>query len=103
MKYIKLFEKLNKKSPQVNDYVLCCHKVMVFKTNDLNDFIHSNIGIIIDKDNSGYFIKYKNIPDDCGTFFTDDGVMLFFEEEIEYWSKYKEDLEMIINIKKYNV
>jgi hypothetical protein len=114
MKYIKLYEELNAKIPQIHDYVLCVESEYEDETINeseinLNNFISSNIGIIIDmvktdvKFKYDYHIKYENVPDDISMYFEYDNTRWSVKSDIIHWSKDREDLETLLTAKKYNL
>jgi len=109
MKHIKEFENLNNTKPEIGDYVLC-------KENDfsMSNFLDCNIGKILEfvkKDNgidSMYIIEYSNVPRNLRyRFFPPNNNYNYLRfshiDNIEYWSKNKEDLEPILQAKKYNL
>jgi hypothetical protein len=113
MKYIKLYEELNVKIPQIHDYVLCVESEYEDDTINeseinLNNFISSNIGIIIKvkisvKSKYDYHIKYENVPDDIAMYFEYDNTRWSVKSDIIHWSNDREDLEALLAIKKYNI
>jgi len=111
MKHIKEFESLDDNDPVVGDYVICNE---ADSDKDITAFISSNIGQIIKikiSDNLNkflYFINYDNIPYNLRFRFTDfentnKKMRGMFIEEIKYWSKNKEDLEVKLQANKYNL
>jgi hypothetical protein len=110
----KLYENL--KLPKMDDYVICesnewlrmvpLNPDMVF---EFHEYIHSHIGKIISEDfhtnsfeseeNFRYLLQY------------DDGILKFLgrrkiwisNKYIKYWSKNKEELEAVLQAKKYNL
>jgi hypothetical protein len=103
MKYIKIFENINK--PQINDYIICNEKNFI-KINKLIKFISSNIGQIIDigKTISGvyYTVKYNNY-NNIKDLIESSGLRNIYLSEILYFSPNIEDVESYIKIKKYNL
>jgi len=104
MKHIKEFENLNNNELGINDYVICK------ETGSLNEFLSLNIGQVIqvDKyDRTLYVIEYKNVPEFLSYRFLcpikDKFLRNMYKYEIKYWSKDREDLEAIIEAKKYNL
>ena len=104
MKYLKTFKNYGDK-PHQFDYVII---------NDNLDFVSNNIGqIIINKflylngeEELYNYVEYKNVPKNIKRHFHNEyGAMclLVTNDEITYWSKYKEDLEEILRTKKYNL
>ena len=99
-------------NPKIGDYVLCEE---AFSTNSANNkaidqFIMDNIGQYI-KDNKAnnavsfpYIIFYENIPNNMkmkGVFIKGEREMS--RNEIKHFSKNKEELEIILNSRKYNL
>ena len=128
MKYIKTFEQkkhketLNIGKPKVGNYIIykdskksTCEVDILF-----DEFVANNIGKIYKKrkfasnlttgEGSGYLVEYDNIPKKIKDYFhteTDNFNEPLIREakkdEIIYWSKNKEDIEMILAAKKYNI
>jgi hypothetical protein len=108
MKYLKTFE-LDKNEPEVGDYVICEES----KYPNIKKFISTNIGKIIyyidDTESIGYklyknyryIVKYNNMPKKFDSF--NNKTRRMKRDEIIHWSKNKEDLEIILNSKKYNL
>jgi len=102
MKYIKTFENYNIGVPEVGDWVIC-NPIFSSSVDGLVDFIKSNIGKIIeyvtetDDVIEHYKVEYNNYIKDRG--FTRAIVI----EEIKYWSKNKEELEVISQANKFNI
>ena len=107
MKYLKFFEneQISKKLPNVGDYVLCDES---FKT-ELNNFINNNIGKIIkiehDSHITEYLVEYdlNLIPLGIKKYFIYNNRRLFIIDEITHHSDNKDDLELILLSKKYNI
>ena len=103
MKYIKTFESINKDKPEVGDYVICDSTiddyVICDSTNfvSLRELVQNSIGkITIIKSVffwDEFYIEYGDLIGD----------IMFVEEEILFWSKNKEELELILTTKKYNL
>jgi hypothetical protein len=114
MKYIKLFEDINQDEPQIGDYVIAELKHNEYPAL-IRSFINNNIGMYIHNDRSDVLpilVKYVNIPenvDDDEYCFNDynkntqTGTWYFNKEQLKYWSKNKEDLEIMISQMKYNL
>ena len=131
MKYIKKYEDLEEE-PKVGDYVICDENVAgLVKYSELVDnFLLTNIGKIlvshsrpkqnltaphifsvtaVEWYNYQYLIQYENVPENIKSFFDyeeEDGFkncrgMERFE--IKYFSSSKEDLEILIDVKKYKI
>jgi len=121
MKHIKTYEEVNINEPEVGDYAIIKNDSIYFNTtpwkseNDINylNFIKSSIGYIFKKPNkTSYLIKFENIPDIYNKYFQfsdySDGLkfgnsILVYDDDIEYWSKNKEELEHILAANKYNL
>lgn len=123
MKYIRTYEKLNIDLPKVGDYVYCYEDAVPVDSEDLEDynkflsFLSNNIGKCVD-DSNDFLIQYYNVPLDLSGYFEFgirfaqfNGYILekFINcramclEEIEYFSSNKEDCEVYLNAKKYNL
>jgi len=89
-------------NPNVGDYVYCEEKGISGK---LYDFIYSNIGQIISKNDiiNTYKIKYENIPHGLDYGYFEDHCRTINWFEIKYFSKNKEELELRLQSKKYNI
>lgn len=104
----KIFE--NNKEPKIGDYVVCYDG-----DSELKDFMFNNIGQIVKinkkgyghKNNLGhYLVKYKNYPKELENEFTwddIDGGRPMRKYEILHFSKNKKELEMFIQMNKYNL
>lgn len=111
---IILFEKFknNIKSLRINDYVICHDEsTALLRRNNLNKFIDNNVGRYVEYDSTAdfkYVVKYENIPINLRDIFQMndddvDGLIWFDKTEILKFSKNKEDLEIYLQIKKYNL
>jgi hypothetical protein len=102
MKYLKLYENFNK--PEIGDYVICRS---FYNNKYLNIFLSENIGqivIINDKSLYSYIVKYNSKDlKNLRTLFNNAGFRKFQENEILHFSKNKEDLELILSARKYNI
>lgn len=101
----KIFEKLNE-LPKIGDYVLLDINNYTSSPKIWQDFIKNNIGEIveIDTEHGGlsfiYKVKFENIPENVkDTFF----IHYDYINSFLYWSSDKNELEMILNTKKYNL
>jgi len=110
MKILKFNESFNIGEPKLGDYAICIAANKNYKEDDLNDFISENIGIIVvEKYNNDrkypYVIKYENLPSNLIRYTNsdDNDTIPFKEDEIIYWSENKEELESIIESKKFNI
>jgi len=79
--------------------------------NEYRDFIKDNIGQVLSYSDNGLviFVKFNNIPRNLIHLFRKiyknegDYYVDFHTTEIEYFSKNKEDLEIYLDSKKYNL
>ena len=114
MMHIKTYEhrSLHIDEPQVGDYVICREHFIPAK--DTVDFISNNVGhLVMIKENNiksaafrGYIVQYENIPKDIrgfGRYYNFENCRLMRRHEILHWSKNKEDLEIYIDVKRYNL
>jgi len=105
----------------VGDYVIinddCVYPDIV--SNQFRDYLNSHIGIIYrirtrnrnNKPIYQYDIEYKDAPDEVNRLLSHhhyDFSIVYYESgrdyyEIEYCSKDKEELELILNSKKFNI
>jgi len=109
----KIYEKLNVNEPEVGDYVICYN----YETDDVlfrDKFTSNNIGKLMEIQNLNhyneieysYMVKYDFLPDELDWLnFKDLGkyVLSFYKNDIKYWSKNREDLEMILQTNKFNI
>ena len=114
--HFKLFESENK-FPEFLDYVSC--DISDYTANRyLIEFISSNIGQIskiqesktYNKNQMLYYVRYQNIPENIYTYFDKkgrtfdtEGNRLFILSNIKEFGKTKEEVEMKISAKKYNL
>jgi len=115
MRYIKTYEKVYVDRPEIDDWAIVHLSQNI--DDELNKFIKSNIGKIVDigyetiEDYRGnqhksqfYVLNYDTeIPKNIKIWFQDDNNIAFETHEIKYWSKDREDLELIIAANKYNL
>ena len=117
MKYLKTYENLNE--PQIGDYCICYEERLDPNDNDniiLINFLKNNIGKIIrERDpnidainpNIHFFVQYENIPKELYIFFRfvngRNDVRGMSKKEILKYSKNKKELEIFIDINKYNI
>ena len=109
MKYLKKYEEVSQKEPQIGDYIIC--KEDFINDEKLTSFLLSNIGQIYSIDPRGnYVVEYNNIPKDLETNFREyireynkNNLTTIYPSEIIEFSKNKEDLEIYINKMKYNL
>ena len=81
MKYLRTYESLSK-PPKVGDYVLIDYKTLSNK---------NIIGQIDDISSNYYYIQFV------------DEYSKYTLNDLEFWSDNKEDLEILVNAKRYNV
>ena len=113
--YLKTYENF-KKEPEAGDYVICNENNNL--SSNICNFISNNIGKIVYYINNDefkkynvqkdyrYIIEYDNIPANIQTYFSytvAEDCRRMSRDEIIYWSKNREDLEAIIDAKKYNL
>jgi len=106
----KLFENIST-SPKIGDYVIINEVEFSFSSKVFYEFIKSNIGKIESTyiSHGGtekfYVIRFdlKIIPDLIVTMFNKDGDRSFNFSDLKFWSSNKEELEILINSKKYNI
>lgn len=86
----QIFEEINKDTPEVWDYV-----ILDVLSNDENlaYLLKNSIGQIIDIDSGDYPYRIR----------LNDELEYFQRDEIKYWSKNKEDLEVLLSQQKYNL
>jgi hypothetical protein len=117
MKYIRTYEKL-RDIPEIGDYV-CCHLLEGEPEEQIytNNFLNNNIGKLINIRGSGesqkYEVKFKNkfehesqFSELYGSFIMGDiekNIACFFDDEFDFFSKNKEDVETHLSAKKYNL
>ena len=121
MKYLKRFEDINNEEPEVGDYVIV-YDTFTYTTNmiEWREFMNTHVGKLINKRDSGahnskrmfYDVEYENIPENIKKIIfkykfdpqtnkaTEKG---FTIDEIVYWSKNKEELELKLAANKYNL
>ena len=102
----KLYESINEDKPEIGDYVICEDSTNGDK--NLLEFENTHIGRIFADDHPleewNYLVKYENFPFSLRSFFTfSENSRAFSLSEIKHWSKNKEDLEHVLNAKKYNL
>ena len=112
IKNFKLFEN-NENKPQIGDYVVLNYKDNYrfspgFRRNiqyNINDFLNGCIGkicLIIEQNKVG--VSYEKIPNNLLDFFYKNNYYtIAYLEEIEKYSSSKEELELYLQAKKYNL
>ena len=107
----------NEGKPEVGDYVICDEipqSEPKFLYAEVIDFLKNNVGKIkkydVDTDYEGegkygYIVVYNNIPIGLVSYFmyANGKGRRMLEDDIKYWRKNREDLEMILSSKKYNI
>ena len=108
MKYIKKYEAISNNEVEIGDYVIIASLdddldvASYNQRKEFNYFIEHNIGKIVDEYKYYIKVKYYNIPFNIKKFF-DNNTFNFSSSRIIYYGKTKEDIEMKINAKKYNI
>lgn len=99
MKYLKSYENI-KLEPKVGDYVI----IISWSTNiDLSTFVNNTIGKIDRIIGSDISVKYDfESIEKAGLNFANNR-LIFNKSQIKYCAKTKEELELILTIKKYNI
>ena len=97
----KIYELMNEIStgePEIGDYVIINwgYTIDFNDVQKLRDHIENNIGKIIDYGFATYYVKYKNLP-------RENKIIQISKDYIKHWSKNKEELELILATKKYNL
>jgi len=103
----KIFENSNQKNPQIGDYICAEYDDDALDDVFLN-FIKSNIGQIIDikaKLDLIYHVKYEMYDEIENMFFKEENIYYtgFNKSEIKFFSKNKEDCNLFLQSKKYNL
>ena len=115
MKYIKTYETIEDEL-QIGDFVICKEKensytYSIYSQDDyekLQYFLENNIGLIKKKGKRAtsqpyYKVFYDYLPDNIKQYFSPKNLRPIYKEEILYHSSNKEDIEQILNAKKYNL
>lgn len=120
MKYLKTFEDLQNK-PEVGDYVII--NVSPSADNNVREYIDNTIGVIhtiqddrVDMWNNvitgNIIVKYINVPNEIRSWFHYEGTRKkygrkyfrsFDTQQIYAFSKSKEELELMLQTKNYNL
>ena len=115
MKHIKIYEEINKKKPEIGDFVICEEDEKMCDDITVKSFLSENIGRIVryrdisDIFNSEftYVVKYKNVPENKKDFFVASPNIGYCrsmsETEIKFWSKNKKEVEAYLAGNKYNI
>ena len=105
MRYIKTYENIDDK-PKLGDYVICNGDRLSWCTNEIKNFLSNNIGriILINDRDVNYLVQYDYIPKELDIYFYNSSNLRPINiDDIIKFSENKEDLEMYINAKKYNL
>ncbi len=109
----KLYEK-NQIIPKVGDYVICSYDDCSYEDMNMHGysldektFIRNKIGKVINIDRYNdypYYVSYDNIPGHLSNGDIDVEDFIYISRDaVKYWSKNKEDLDIIINTNKFNI
>jgi hypothetical protein len=104
MKHLKTFENIN--GPQIGDYVLISMKGSYNNDNSIDFFINNNIGQIIKFDENMRLVKYSNVPGNIkmkNKFNKDGSIWIGNAFKTVAFGKTKEELELKMDMKKYNI
>jgi len=109
MKYIKTFE-MNEYIPEVGDYVICSYdndQVSGYSIDEQN-FIYDKIGkisLIVNGERFPYYVEYDNIPENIinGVLSNEVKYIQMHRRVIKYFSKDKNELEMVLKANKFNI
>ena len=101
MKYIKTYETLNKREPQIGDYV-------IMDTNDdsLKNYINTHIGQIDYIDSEELSVSFPDVPQNIRQKLYDSSnveVRTFVKRLIQYSSPDRNEVEQYILNKKFNL
>jgi len=100
MKHLRKYENVKSKGPSVGDFVICkSHTNSSYIGRKIDIFIKTNIGEIIAKNWDEFEVKFDNVPELLNDYMIDH----YRKNEIEHYSKNKEDLEVYIDANKYNL
>lgn len=109
IKTFEEFEKFEKKHKlKKGDYVIC-HTIFntsFLSKNEINQFLDTNVGRYVKYNKAyefKYGIKYDNVPHNLQSAFNDEGLYWANKNEIFDWSNSKEELEVKISVRKYNI
>jgi len=105
MKHLKIYKELSE--PEIGDYVICNWR-NADDEHEANIFIRNNIGQIINiikYSMNSHIIRYDNIPADLHmyTAASDSTAFRLARQDILKFSKNREELEMYINLNKFNI
>lgn len=103
MKHLKFFEK-NNKMPKVGDYILIDFQNKITGNDGSVYFIENSIGKVIHIEHDVIYAKYDNVPIEyMNKYFNSSDTLTIHYSWISHISKYKKDLETLLNAKKYNL
>lgn len=95
MRYIKKFE--NQETPKIGDYVIMSSSS---NSDAVVHFIENSIGqIIFFEKPDGVYVRYNNIPEHLDI----EDVRSFYMNQIIHFASTKEELQIKIDQKKYNL
>jgi hypothetical protein len=101
-----LFE-LNSDEPKIGDYVIC--QEVSEEPKNVSEFINNNIGQLVKKPKGQFFmgdyefwVIFQNIPYEIEDVFY-DGIRPMLRKEIKFWSENKEEVELFIQARNYNL
>ena len=107
MKHIKIYENIDN-DPKIGDYVICNENLSYY--DELVNFLSNNVGRIVLKNYTivnvcfDYLVQYDYIPKELDIYFYNSSNLRPINiDDIIKFSENKEDLEMYINAKKYNL
>lgn len=104
----KLYEEMNNGDPQIGDYAIIyknnCFNIDYFdgEIQKFYKFVNNNIGIIINITDNYIRIKYQNIPENILIFF-DENLTLNAEKKVVIYAGTKNNLEMKLSAKNFNL
>lgn len=103
MNYLKYFKDIK---PKYGYYVICGGDNLPYN-GELRDFVINNIGRIISRGYSTYRVTFDNIPSNIAVHFhkDDDSKLFLVLDACNFLivSDNKEDIELYIQSKKYNL
>ena len=111
----RVFEKIkiNKEIPKVGDYILMqINTKDLLYSDELNNFINNTYGVVykIYDDNKNIRVLYKNIPERCIPWFAAGHMgeettktRIFSIDNINEFAKTKEELDLKLSMKKFNI
>lgn len=111
MKHLKIYEEIyeNQNEPKLGDYVIC-KWTSADDSHEANVFVENKIGKIskireINNTTKSYIVEYDNIPDELEfyTYQKNGSWFTFKRKDLLKWSRSKDELQMYIDSKKYNI